>query len=104
MLWLERERLGNVGIEIGGLLPRDSVEEVERDVVKSGITEMIERGPDVVRSGNALEHFEQTRLEALRPERDTVDPVPPKQRRELARHGLGVRLDRHLCGRRQRRE
>jgi len=47
----ERERLVYVGVEIGGLLPRDPVDEIQRNVVKSGITKMIEGSSDVVRTG-----------------------------------------------------
>ena len=65
MLRLERERVGQVRREIGGALPRDPIDEVQRDVVKSGITKMMHGTPDVVRSGNALEHTEQLGPEGL---------------------------------------
>jgi hypothetical protein len=51
----KRERLRYVGVEVGGLLPRDSVDEIQRDVVKTGITEIVEGESDVVRTGNAVE-------------------------------------------------
>ena len=38
VLRLERERLGEVALEVGGALAGDAVDEIERDVVKSGIT------------------------------------------------------------------
>ena len=70
MLRLERERLAQVGVEVGGALAGDPVDEVERDVVEAGITEERERAPDVVGPRAPLEHLEQPRLEALRAERD----------------------------------
>jgi hypothetical protein len=54
----ESERLIDVGLEVGGSLARDSVDEIERDVVKSGITEMVKGAPDVVRAGAPFEHRE----------------------------------------------
>ena len=98
VLGLERQGLGEVALYLGGALAGDPVDEVERDVVKSGITKKIDGAPDVVRSGNALEHLEQARLEALRAERDAVHAVAAQQRRELGRHRLRVRLDGHLGG------
>ncbi len=56
MLRLEREGVTEVGGEIGGALAGDPVDEVERDVVNLGITEMMHGASDVVRAGNALEH------------------------------------------------
>src|SRR5207253_4339056 len=56
VLRLEREGVVEVGGEIGGALAGDPVDEIEGDVVKSGITEMMHGTPDVVRTGNALEH------------------------------------------------
>ena len=41
MLGLERERLGEVGLEVGGPLARDPVDEIEGDVVESGISENV---------------------------------------------------------------
>ena len=104
MLRLERERVAEIGFEIGGALAGDPVDEVERDVVKSGITKMMHGASDVVRTGNALEHAEQLRLEGLRAERDARDAVRAQRARELRRHRLRVRLDRHLRRRRQRLE
>ena len=49
-----------------------------------------------VRARAALEHVEQVRLEALRAERDAVDPVLAQQRGQLGRDRLGVGLDRRL--------
>ena len=54
--------------------------------------------------GPALENREQVRLEALRAERDSIDAVLAEQRRELGRHRLRIRLDRHLVCSRERRE
>ena len=68
VLRLERQGLGEVACQVGGALAGDPVDEIEGDVVKTGITKMVERTPDVVGSGNAVEHLEEVRLEALRPE------------------------------------
>ena len=54
----ERERVVQVGLEIGGALAGDPVDEVERDVVESGITKMMHRASDVVRTGNTFEDVE----------------------------------------------
>ena len=59
MLRLERECVVEVGFEIGGALAGYPVDEIERDVVKSGIAEMMHGASDVVRLGNTLEHVEQ---------------------------------------------
>ena len=48
VLGLERERLGEVRVEVGPGLARDAVDEVERDVVESGVTERANGPPDVV--------------------------------------------------------
>src|SRR4051794_4673003 len=101
MLRLEREGVSEVRFEVGGALARDPVDEIERDVVKSGITKMMHGAPDVVRTGNALQRLEETRLEGLRPERDARHARAPERSCELFRDGLGVRLDRHLLRRRQ---
>ena len=39
VLRLERQCLGEVALELGGLLARDAVDEIEGDVVNTGITE-----------------------------------------------------------------
>ena len=91
-------------LEIGGALPRDAVEEIERDVVKPGITQIVQGAPDVVRRRPPLEHVEELRLEALRAERDPVHAGLAKQPRERRRHRLRVRLDRDLAGSGQRGE
>jgi hypothetical protein len=75
VLGLERERLGEVGVELGGALAGNPVEQVERDVVKSGITENVHRTADVVRPRAPLKHLQQPRLERLSAKRDTVDTV-----------------------------
>ena len=80
----ERQSLREVVVEVGGLLARDPVDEIERDVVERGITKSMHRPPDVVRRGNALEHLEQPRGERLRAERDARDAALAQQRRELA--------------------
>src|ERR671923_557897 len=65
VLRTERECLVDVAVERGGALAWDPVDEIERDVVKSGITEMVEGAPDVVRAGLALEHSEERPVERL---------------------------------------
>ena len=44
-----------IGLEVGGLLARDAVDEIERDVVNSGITKSVDGASDVVRLGNTAE-------------------------------------------------
>ena len=104
MLGRERQSLREVAIEIGGLLARDPVDEIERDVVERGITKSMNGAPDIVRTGNALEHLEQLRRERLRAERDPGDAALAQQRRQLGRDRLRIGLDGHLRGRRQRRQ
>ena len=96
MLGAERERLVDVGVEAGGALAGDPVDEIERDVVESGITEMVEGPLDVVRPGNALENLEQRRVECLRPQRDPRHAARTKERGKLGGHRLGIRLHCHL--------
>ena len=89
VLRLERERVAEVGLEVGGALAGDPVDEIERDVVKSGITEMMHGAPDVVRAGNTLEHLQQLRPEGLGAERNARHacaraaraPAPPSPSR-----------------------
>ena len=102
MLGPKRKRLLYVGFELGGSLPRDPVDEIQGNVVKSGIAKMVKGAPDVVRSGNAVEHPQELRLKGLCTEGDPVDAVPAQQGRECRGHRLWVRLDRDLGGRRQR--
>ncbi len=101
MLGRERQSLRKVTIEIGGLLARDPVDEIERDVVERGITKSMNGAPDVVRTGNALEHLEQPWCERLRPERDPGDAAFAQQRGQLRRDRLRVRLDGHLRARQE---
>ena len=75
MLRLEREGVVEVGFEIGGALAGDPIDEIERDVVKSGIAKMMHGASDVVRLGNTLEHFEQPRPERSA-RRARRDPTP----------------------------
>src|SRR4051812_6444853 len=96
VLQLQREGLLEIGVEVGGALTRDPVDEIQRDVVKSGITEMVHGAPDVVRPGTALEHLEEARGERLRAERDPRDAGASQQRGQLLRDRLGIALDRHL--------
>src|SRR4029079_15594003 len=70
----ERQSLREVVVEVGGLLARDPVDEIERDVVETVITKSMHCPPDVVGRGNALEHGEQPRCERLSSERYTREP------------------------------
>ena len=101
VLGLERQRVAQIAVEVGGALAGDPVQQVERDVVKIGITEMVERAPDSVRAGPPLEHLEQLGAEALRTERDTRHPMGAQKPGQLGRNGLRIGLDRHLRGRRE---
>ena len=101
VLGLERQGLGEVAFELGGALARDPVDEIERDVVESGITKTVDRAPDVVRSGNAIQHVQKGPVEALCAKRHTVDAVSAQKRGELGRHRLRIRLDRDLVRVRQ---
>ena len=101
MLGLERDRLREVALEVGHALAGNAVDQVERDVVEAGFPQRRHGGADVLRARAPLERLEQVRLEALRAERDAVDPVLAEQRGEAGRDGLGVGLDRRLGGVRQ---
>jgi hypothetical protein len=100
VLGRERKRFIDVEPEIGGALAGDAVQEVDRYVVKVGITEIVEGTPDVVRSRLTLEHLQEVLLEALRSERDPRHTARAQELRQLRRHRLGVRLHRQLQGRR----
>src|SRR5215213_11247987 len=58
VLGCERQRFGQVTLEVGGALTRNPVQQVERDVVKSGTTQTIERAPDDIWSGAPLQHLQ----------------------------------------------
>ena len=75
MLGSERQRLGEVGLEVGGALTRDPVDEIERNVVKPGITKNVHGAPDVLGLRTPLQHLQQRRLERLRAQRHAVDTV-----------------------------
>ena len=68
VLGLQRQRVAQVGVEVGGALAGDSVDEIQRDVVKPGIAKSVDGSSDVVRAGLPVEHLEQPRPEALRAE------------------------------------
>jgi len=102
VLGREVEGGSEVDVEIGGPLTRDAVDEIERDVVESGITEKVHGAPDDLGRRATLEHPEQIRPEALRAERDPGHTGCTKHRGHLARHRLRVRLDRELVRTRQR--
>jgi hypothetical protein len=96
VLWAKSERILEVAREMGGALARDPIDEIERDVVKLGITEMVDGAPDVVGTRAPLEHREQVRPEALRSERDPRDAGGAQRARECGSDRLGVRLHRQL--------
>ena len=96
MLRLECECFGQVAGEVGGALAGDAVDEIERDVVESGITESVHGTSDVVGRGLAVEHPEQARLEGLRTDRDAGDAASAEERGQRGRDRLRVRLDGHL--------
>ena len=102
MLRPERDRRGEVGLEVGDGLAGNAVDEVEREVVEAGVAQVRERAANVVRLRAALERVQQMRLERLRTERDSRDARCAKRARELGRDRLGIRLDRHLLRVRQR--
>ena len=104
VLGLERQRLGEVVVEVGGFLARDAVDEIQGDVVDPCRAEAIDGAANVVRPGDTVEHGEKPRREGLGAEGDTVDARTNEQRGELGRHRLGIRLDRHLGGLGQRTE
>ena len=99
VLRLEPQRLVEVGVEVGGALAGDAVDEIERDVVESGLAKSSDGASDVVGRSLALEHPEQVRLEALRAERDAGHAVRAQQGGDTLSHRLRVRLDRHLVRR-----
>src|SRR5207247_8179794 len=68
MFGLQRQRVAQVSVEIGGALAGDPVDEIQRDVVNAGTTETVEGASDGIRSGPPVEHLEQPRPKALRPE------------------------------------
>ena len=90
VLRAERDRLCEISLEVGGALAGNPVQEIERDVVKSGITQMVERAADGLRAGPSLEHLEQVRLEALGAEGDARHaPVAAGARRARASRSRG---------------
>ena len=79
MLGLERQRLGEVALEVGGALAGNAVDQVEREVVESRLAQT-ERHAHVVGLRVPLEHAEQVRVEALRAERHAVHTVSRSSR------------------------
>ena len=104
VLRLECDRLGEVALEVVDALAGNPVDQVERDVVEAGLPQRPHRDAHVLRARAPLERLEQVRLEALRAERDAVDPVLAEQRGQAGRDGLGIGLDGRLGGWRQARE
>ena len=87
VLGLERESVGEIRLEVGGALARNPVDEVERDVVESGITQSVHRPPDVVRSGNALEDLSSVGRNDWAP---TETLFTPCSRSSVANEGVTV--------------
>jgi hypothetical protein len=104
VLGLEHQSLGEVVLEIGGALAGDSVDEIERDVVESDITESVHGAADDIRARASLEHREQGPLEALHAKGNAIDALSIEQAGEARGDGLGIRLDRQLVGLRERVE
>ena len=96
VLGRERERLREIVIQVGGALARDAVDEVERDVVETGIAKSMHRTPDVVRPRPSLEHGQEPRREALGTDRHPGHLRIAELSGERRRHGLRVRLHGHL--------
>ena len=104
MLGLERQGVREIRVEVGGALARDAVDEIERDVVETGITKSVHRAPDVIRCRPPLEDGEQVRPERLGAERDARHSSGTQEAGELGRDRLRVGLDRQLGRPGQRRE
>ena len=105
VLGLERQGVREVRIEVGGALAGDPVDEIERNVVETGITESLHCPPDVVR--------DRQRARALRAGAAENDCAPsetrftPCSRSSAASAGVtvsGVGLDRQLLDLRERAE
>ena len=96
----ERQCLREIVVEVGELLARDPIDQIEGDVVERGSTKGVHRPPDIVWTCTALEDLEQPRSECLGAERDACHPALAQECRELCGDGLRVRLDGHLRGRR----
>ena len=56
MLGLESEGVREIRLQVGGALARDPVEQIERDVVETGITKSVHRASDDIRCCPPLEH------------------------------------------------
>ena len=75
VLGLEGERGVEVARQVFGRLAGNPVDQVEREVVETGFAERRDGGAHVRGARAPLEHLEQVRLEALRPERDAIDAM-----------------------------
>jgi len=58
MLRTELERFAEIRLEVGGALAWNAIDEIEGNVVKTGITQMVESATDGVRLDNTFEHLE----------------------------------------------
>ena len=88
MLRLERQRVAQIGVEIGGALAGDPVDEIERDVVKPGITKSVDGAPDVVRSARGARAPRAARGRKLCAPSETR--VTPQSRSSAASSGVTV--------------
>ena len=102
MVGTERHGLLEVVVQLGGRLPGNAVDEIQRDVVEARLAVDGERAADIVGSRTPFERLEQVGLEGLSAQRDAGDPVLAEHRRQLGRDGLRVRLDGDLGSRRER--
>jgi len=64
----ERDRVGEIGLEIGHRLAGNPVDQIQREIVEARVPQMRERAPHVLGPRAALQHPEQVRAEALRAE------------------------------------
>ena len=87
MLGLEREGVREVRLEIGGALARDPVDEIERDVVETGITKSVHGPSDVVRAGNTSSTSSRRGLNDCAPSETRFTPC---SRRSAASAGVTV--------------
>ena len=75
MLGLEAQSRREIALEVGGALPRNPVDEIEVDVVETGIAKNVDGALDVFPARAAFEHVQKCGVEALCAERHTIDTV-----------------------------
>ena len=97
VLRLERQGLREIGVEVGGALARDAVDQVERDVVETGITKRRERRAGRRPAWPAVRAPRAGRgWKLCAPSETRLTPCSRRSARELRRDRLRVRLDRQL--------